>query len=538
MLGKKDASGTGTYANVLGNTKVQIDGGSWIWNRDADIDGNITVWDDANKKIVADEEGFKTLVLRLKTAMAKDKEEVRKVLDSLGISINPKFFDIDNLVFMKNHNIFGGGNQACYVGTYSKSSPSDPLQKLVKNTGQATVEINHSPLTYVTDMEDGKRQTYDMFDNTSLAGLCWYLSINEIEYPQFSVFGAGFGVNTKVGTTLVQAQPGAIINNNGEIIETGGMKYRYRAQAADMTERENFENDLYDDFTDPKKVSTEDKILYYGSVDGSGNDPKTYLRYRSSRLAWSLGVSGFTFKDIHGGGYSGYVCDIAKVETDNYLSCRNIFGGGLGAKPYLGSATAYSESETNKYDFGSVANTMVYIKSGIISNDVFGGGAGIMSKLVGDNYTDFPDMARVTGTTKVHLYGEYMTVNEKLLVRTVVFGSVYGGGDVANVGTTEKPQTKITADNLFTTDYTTDVNIRGGAIYSQIFAGGSGRLNSQCADYKKLGGVYGNARITIDYPHSDMSYPYTSKDPNDYLITQSHATADNNPASASSLNRT
>ena len=327
VLGKKDASDTGTYANVLGNTKVQIDGGSWIWNRDADIDGNITVWDDANKKIVADEEGFKTLVLRLKTAMAKDKEEVRKVLDSLGISINPKFFDIDNLVFMKNHNIFGGGNQACYVGTYSNSSPSDPLQKPVdNNTGQATVEINHSPFTYVTDMEDGKRQTYDMFDNTSLAGLCWYLSINEIEYPQFSVFGAGFGVNTKVGTTLVQAQPGAIISNNGDIIDTGGKKYRYRAQAADMTERENFENDLYDDFTDPKKVSTEDKILYYGSVDGSGNDPKTYLRYRSSRLAWSLGVSGFTFKDIHGGGYSGYVCDCAKVETDNYLSCRNIFG--------------------------------------------------------------------------------------------------------------------------------------------------------------------------------------------------------------------
>lgn len=537
VLGKKDASGTGTYANVLGNTKVQIDGGSWIWNRDADIDGNITVWDDANKKIVADEEGFKTLVLRLKTAMAKDKEEVRKVLDSLGISVNPKFFDIDNLVFMKNHNIFGGGNQACYVGTYSESPSSDPLQKPLPNTGQATVEINHSPLTYVTDMEDGKTQTYNMFDNTSLAGLCWYLSINEIEYPQFSVFGAGFGVNTKVGTTLVQAQPGAVINNNGEIIETGGKKYRYRAQAADMTERENFENDLYDDFTDPKKVSTEDKILYYGSVDGSGNDPKTYLRYRSSRLAWSLGVSGFTFKDIHGGGYSGYVCDSAKVETDNYLSCRNIFGGGLGAKPYLGSATTYSESETNKYDFGSVANTKVYIKSGIISNDVFGGGAGITSKLVGDNYTDFPDMARVTGTTKVHLYGEYMTVNEKLLVRTVVFGSVYGGGDVANVGTTKGDPTEITAENIFSTRYTTDVNIRGGAIYSQIFAGGSGRLNSQCADYKQLGGVYGNARITIDYPHPDMSYPYTLKDPNNYLNSHSDATSANTHASANILNR-
>lgn len=33
--------GIGTYADVLGNTKVQMDGGAWIWNRKAEDDGNI-----------------------------------------------------------------------------------------------------------------------------------------------------------------------------------------------------------------------------------------------------------------------------------------------------------------------------------------------------------------------------------------------------------------------------------------------------------------------------------------------------------------
>lgn len=42
VLGKVDKNKEGTYANILGNTKVQIDGGTWIWNRKADINGNIT----------------------------------------------------------------------------------------------------------------------------------------------------------------------------------------------------------------------------------------------------------------------------------------------------------------------------------------------------------------------------------------------------------------------------------------------------------------------------------------------------------------
>ena len=536
VLGRKDTGNEATYANVLGNTKVQMDGGSWIWNKSADLNGNITVWDDANKQIVADESGVKPLVAELKAASSKGTEALKALLNSKGVSINPAFFDIENGIFIKSHNIFGGGNQACLVGKYTKEGtayPSDPTASPAANTGKATVVLNHSPLTAVTSYDNGDVQTYSLLDPTTLAGVCWYLSINETEHPQFSVFGAGFGVNTKVGSTEVLAQPGAFLDKDGNEMTVSGTTIRYRNQRADMEVYRNLNDAIYSDYNDPKKVSTEDKIRYYGSADGTGNDPKTFLRYRSSRLAWTYGLSGFTFKNIHGGGYSGYVCDSTKVVADNQLACRNIFGGGIGAQPYTASETLTEESETNKYDFGSVNNTCVYIKSGIVSQDVFGGGVGITSNKNGETYTDFPDMARVKTGTQVHVYGEKMTVNEKQMDRTIVFGSVFGGGDAANVGTSaanvgtsESTLAVFSEENIGSSDFATNLNIRGGAIFSYIFAGGKGRLKSECADYTKLGGIYGNTRVIVDYPHDVMAYPYlkedgTAYDPADYMTAAS-----------------
>ncbi|MGN1375157.1 MAG: hypothetical protein ACI4V5_01235, partial [Prevotella sp.] len=436
--------------------------------------------------------------------------------------------------FVKSHNIFGGGNKACLVGSYSNLSSSDPTINPSANTGDAIVEINHSPLTDVTITNDSKVQTYNMFDRTSVAGLCWYLSINGVVSPQFSVFGAGFGVNTKVGTTEVLAQPGAYLDSDGSILAVDGKTYRYRNQVEDMIVYENWNNSIYNDFNDPKKVSTEDKILYYGSVDGSDDDPKTFRRYRSSRLAWTYGIPGFTFKDIYGGGFSGYVYDDAKVSTDNQLACRSIFGGGRGAQPYS-TTNNYPESDT--YDFGSVNTSDVYIKSAIVAQDVFGGGAGIRSiKNSSDEYVDFTGMARVKAGTKVHVYGESLNVNTTDLDRTIIFGSVYGGGDVANVGTSKADAAEFDNSGIDDVTYISNIDIRGGALFSYIFAGGKGRLNSQCKDYRTLGGIYGNSHVIIDYPHNDMKYPYLKEDgaaydPADYMkkssgITVPHATPD------------
>lgn len=503
VLGSLDTEKTATYANILGNTKVQMDGGTWIWNRNADTDGNITTWLAAQgntEKIFSSKKEFSEMVLTLQKVEIIAELPEGKLKNAILKIQNDKdtqeFFSFTNEkilsgCFKKNNNIYGGGNRACYVGTYTDTNATT----VKKNTGEAIVEINHSPLD---DIVDKNGHPLSMFDETTLPGLCWYLSNKNSSSPQFSVFGAGYGANTKVAKTQVYAQPGSKIGDKG-IMEVAGVTYRYLNQTKDYNTYVAFEKQLYDDFT---KLDPVVKKELYGS-DGNDKDPNTYQRYRASCLAWTLGLPGFSFQTIHGGGFAGYVTDSTYVETDCQLFCENIYGAGLGAIPY----GDYTNSDN--YDFGSVTgNSKVFVKSGFIARNLYGGGAGIESvKTSAGEFIDFPNMAHVN-KTEVHLYGRdvHFQATGGMIDRTIVMGSVYGGGDVANVGSTEA-------------DRTTLVNIRGGSIYSAAFAGGKGRLLTQCKDYKKLGSVKGNTYLLID--RACMTYPYWDdvkkayKDPSD-----------------------
>ena len=490
ILGKLDTEGTATYANILGNTKVQMDGGTWIWNQNADINGNITTWLAAQanaEKICNSITEFKEItedILKVENINdlpeGKAKTAISRILTDKDTQ---EFFSFSNDKilsgsFKKNNNIYGGGNRACLVGTYTDKDKT----KVKDGTGEAIVVINHSPLDNITDKNG---ESLSMFDFTTLPGLCWYISAKNVADPQFSVFGAGFGANTKVAKAKVYAQPGSHIDDNG-VIDVDGAKFRYLSQINDLKTYAVFETSLYKDF---QKVSKEDKILYYGSVDGTDSDPATFRRYRVSRLAWTLGVPGFSFQAIHGGGFSGYVTDSTYVETDCQLFCENIYGAGLGAVPF----GEYTKGDN--YNFGTVkGNSKIFIKSGFIGQNVYGGGAGVESVKKDGQFIDFPNMASVK-ETEVHIYGRKLTLkntNNIEIDRTLILGSVYGGGDVANV-----------LDSTL-------VNIRGAGIYSQVFAGGKGRLVTQCADAKQLGAIHGNTRLLIDRP--GITYPYWTKD--------------------------
>lgn len=494
VLGEKDSQNVATYANILGNTKVQMDGGTWIWNQNADINGNITTWLAAQgngKKICNSITEFREITEDILKAETKDQltnAQAKAAIESiLNDEDSQQFFSFtsEKLLsgcFKKNNNIYGGGNRACFVGTYTDSNPTTA----VNGTGEAIVIINHSPLNDITDKNG---EPLSMFDFTTLPGLCWYLSAKNPSDPQFSVFGAGYGANTKVAKATVYAQPGSHIDDDG-IIEVDGAKYRYLSQKEDFKTYTDFEKSLYEEF---KKVSKEEKKKYYGSVDGGNNDgtdndPATFRRYRVSRLAWTLGVPGFSFQTIHGGGFSGYVTGDTYVETDCQLFCENIYGAGLGAVPF----GEYSTGEG--YDFGTVGgNSKIFIKAGFVGQNVYGGGAGVESvKNKDGQYFDFPDMANVQ-KTEVHVYGRklHLKNTDIEIDRTLIIGSVYGGGDVANVlGSTL-------------------VNIRGAGIYSQVFAGGKGRLATQCGDVTHLGAIYGNTSLLIDRPV--ITYPYRTE---------------------------
>lgn len=519
VLGKKDTKNEGTYACILGNTKVQIDGGEWLWDRKADKNGNITTWLDVqsdSEKVCENLDEFKDIIYAIHNAYTLGEITNAKAKAAMSRIINNKdtkeFFeladgDFGSASFSKNHNIFGGGNRACYVGyDINGNSTGD-------GTGEAIVEINHSP---VTEIIGANGKSLDILDFTTLQGLCWYLAEKNSNNPQFSVFGAGYGANTKVRNAKVYAQAGAMIEENGTPNKIDGKYIRYASQEEDKLNYANFETNLYMDYM---AVSKEDKKLYYGSVDGTSDDADTFRRYYNTRMAWILGIPGFTFQEIHGGGFSGYVTENTYVEANNQLACYNIYGGGLGAMPY--GTLNENKDKDNQYDFGSVGgNSKVFFKSGNVARNVYGGGAGIESiRVSGDNIVsidsktgsiiDFPDMARVKGKTEVHVYGENVGVPPLVIDRTVIMGNVYGGGDVANVGLDDQKATaeKIdVAKSLTPSNFTSFVNVRGGTIFSKIFAGGKGRTADVCGDYTKLGGIYGNACVVTGRPV--MTYPY------------------------------
>ena len=517
VLGRKDTDDKGTYANILGNTKVQMDGGTWLWNRKADQKGNITTWTSADadsKRVCNNKEEFMRLVLTMVAASSLDsitdtatKEVISRIRNDKNTSL---FFDLDRRMFANHHNIFGGGNRACKVGITGDD-----------NTGKAVVIVNHSPLE---DLKDSNGKTISMFDVTSLQGMCWYLCCSDASRPQFSVFGAGYGVNTEVGKTEVYAQPGAKVDDSG-VLTIDSIKYRYLCQNKDLQTYLNLEYSMVNDF---QKVSKEEKMLYYGSYYGSDDDPDTFRRYHASRLAWMTGASGLTLLQINGGGFAGYVSGDTYVETDCQLTAHDIYGAGLGALPYGDYA------DGSAYDFGTVkGKSTVFVKAGTIEGNIYGGGAGVESAWKNGAYVDFPDMARVE-KTEVHLYGKmftYKSTNSRI-DRTLVLGSVYGGGDVANVGSEKADPATFSRDKYANpSNRTTLVNIRGGAIMDGVFAGGKGRSASKCADYKRLGGIYGNTCLIIDRPV--MHYPYWDDKKKQYLspsddANMAHPADDNN----------
>lgn len=527
VLGKVDKNKEGTYANILGNTKVQIDGGTWIWNRKADINGNITTWlaVQNNEKICENIDEFKEItaaILKAKTANEITNEKAKAAINRIISDENTQQFyaftkgTMNSGSFKRDHNIYGGGNRACYVG-FGQDGNSTIGNGTSDSNGLSEVIINHSPLADVIT-KDGNQ--ISVFDETSLAGLCWYISSKNTNDPEFSIFGAGFGANTKVVKTEVCVQPGNKMDDDG-VITVNGIKYRYLNQNADLKTYVDFEKQIYNDFL---KVSKDDKKLYFGSVTGSNPgdadfDPMTFKRYHASRWAWTLGLPGFSFQAIHGGGFSGYVTGETYVETDCQPFCENIFGAGVGAMP-IGNITTANQGES--YDFGKVGSlSRVFIKSGYVAQNVYGGGAGIESIYDKNKNTwiDFPNMARVP-KTEVYVYGRNIKYryNLGLIARTMILGSVYGGGDVANVGNEkakEEPDVFNFEHHQVPARYTSLVNIRGGVVFSQVFAGGRGRLKSECNDYKKLGGIYGNTSLVIDRPN--ITYPYFDEKTKEYI---------------------
>lgn len=434
-------------ANVTGNTNVTVNGGSILWSEQCDDYKHGTVYFFDN-----------TAVIPASRFLTGEYE----VADTTGTR---GFYDWKNGRFVRNHNVYGGGNINCTVG------------------GDANVTLNHGLVT----------SGLQYYDKTTLSpfAMLWYKTIQNKSYPQFSVLGGGYGKNTLInGNTNVVMN---VSNYTGDEEDEDYKKYKsYKSYVEDYGNYMYFENEMLARWN---LLDDNQKDLLYG-----GTNKNVYRRFRASRYAWSGGVHGHVMASVYGGSWAGKVAGNANVTMDGTSGCRNVFGGGVGM---IGD-----NANTDK--LGEVSGkAVVTVNAAIISGDVFGGGAGVESKKDADGnpVLDYYDVARVVDSTSVVING-YVTENESEMPidGTLIFGTVCGGGDVANVGAYQNYSNIAVAEE--SAKPVTNVTINGGLIFSQVYGGGTGRLMSECDDYTKLGSVYGNTKLSVNTPAGELNAPW------------------------------
>ena len=446
-----------TSANVNGNTNVNIYGGSYMWKTISDVAGNTRTFVENNGTAVpfTDILAARTNPLKLVPHLQK-ASDIFNMKEKLFMNINGQYYD---------HNIYGGGNIACAV------------------TGNANVTMYHGML----DDELGNAD-----DATwKLGALLRYLILDNKLHPQFAVFGGGYGVNTNVGATNVNIEIGKQ--------EALGTDKNYTDFAKDTKTWSDFydnpevPNSLINKFA---ALTKEEKESRYGGATGAN----AFARYLSSRMCWTFGVPNHTVLAVAGGGLAGSVTGNTSVNIDKHSGALAVYGGGIGAVPTIIPADQAGADAINYAQVGG--NTSITIGGGVISRNVYGGGGGIESIRKGETLLDFPNMALVRGTTSVNIDGES--------TNTLIYGKVYGGGDVANVGTTavEEPNTpnyhQDPKQETFAAQAT--INIAGGCIFQPVYGGGSGRKANVCGVYQNLGAVKGNTRVIVNESSANRTW--------------------------------
>ena len=451
-----DADSTAS-ANIEGDAYVTINGGSALWSQQCDDYRHGTVYFFDNSAVIPASR-FKSGELTADDFKGADG-----------------FYDLTNDHFTRNHNVYGGGNVYSTV------------------VGNTNVTVNHGLVT----------EGLQYYDNTSLSpfAILWHKVTQNKSYPQFSVLGGGYGQHTLVsGNTNVTMNVANYIEPEATATQAEKDAYAayksYKAYEEDYGNFMMFENELLARWT---ALDPDQKRLLYGGVNSN-----VYRRFRASRYAWSGGVPGHVVANVYGGSWAGKVEGNAAVVLDGTSGCRNVFGGGVG----MATATA------NDDKLGEVAGkATVSVRNAIISGDVYGGGAGVESALnaSGTPTLDYYNVARVVDSTSVSINGtvaqtEALDENNQPypLDGTLIYGSVTGGGDVANVGSYDNPTT-VPAENAAPV---TNVMINGGLIFSQVYAGGSGRVSSLCKDYTSVGAVYGNTKVSVNTPAGELNAPW------------------------------
>ncbi len=407
--------------------------------------------------------------------------------------------------------IFGGGNGALNNDGSVKSSADIGTHKvdgtLEEGTGDTHVTINGGEIVYVIGDEDNLRNIYGggnmacnvagstnvtmtkgmitaySFTSDLRAMAAWRyfydnsMKPNQQKIPICSVFGAGYGAHTDVagntnvninipGTASIKPADGvAFTHDELEAIDKLALRLK-----PDTKLSEQFVPAVHGGGFDGT-VGAYDKDSY----DKDNTDPTHAINYKKTTYTSQTNIT---------------------IQGQPFVF--NVFGGGLGSK-----SGADATGGVNSYVGAVYGATKVDIQGGLYNGSVYGGGAGIEaedeidSPFGGGGKVKLPYTyaAQVMRETDVAISGN----------TTIIYGNVYGGGDIANTGwyyVGARPQMEghVAQQNhsLATLDYTTSLNLNGGNILGSVFGGGNGRTKAQMTMSMFVGTVCGSTNVSLN----------------------------------------
>lgn len=376
-----------------------------------------------------------------------------------------------------NHNIYGGGNLACKIGTL------DAGGNLVEETGNTTVNIN-AGLMKAGFMDGGATTAWGKW----IDAVNTRISTQHDNIVQGSVFGGGYGVNTSVmGMATVNINVANTKVNKAMVDVVGGGYNGYVLSKTSVT---------------VEGVPEIYKIYGggLGSRDGYTNSPTTARSHTN--------LTAYTMQQTIGSVGEGKDGDGTSLLIKGGKFYNDIFGGGAGLKysndgtiDYLNVAEVFGEAKVEVDAIASWNN-----KEHAFSHSIYGGGA---LGMVQNN---------ITVTLKS---GEFKYVSEE--EKAQVFGGSlgeYGHLDKAKVSgavsviTTNNDDTPMPGELRGTLDIYggcdmaqvenangTLVQLNYGQFNGRVFGGGLGRPTSLVdgSDVNlEYGKVIGNSKVLVD----------------------------------------
>ena len=488
--------GGGNFASV-GATNIEVfdseydyiygggNEGKTLYNVSLNIDNttSIEVYGGANK---ADIGG--TVYLIANNLDAKDIYGANNLSGDLKGNVS---MNISNSNF---ENVFGGGNQAKFTKDITLISNNVIADNLygggnLASVGSTNVTINGGQYNYVYGGGNEGDTLNTVVINVSDA------HINEL-------FGGANNANIDSSVNLT-------VDN---------------VTATDIYGANNISGEILSNINTTIKNSNVSNCIYGGGNKADFDNIAT------------LTINNTSAKNIYGGGKEANVGS-TDVKLTGVNVEESIFAGGDEGKVFVSCKLLINGNSetTNVYGGGknaSIGDSSITINSALINGNVYGGGFAGTSENTNVVIEDTANIAEVTIKGNVFAGGEgedatvfsstnlvinleysfnveekHITTNQEtpsgasdIEVTTLsskysqIYGNVYGGGDLAQVGQGDIILSSNTAENVIAG--TTNVTINNGFIGGSVFGGGNGVPKDTTYNIY-MGAVFGNTTVNI-----------------------------------------